>query len=147
MIYRHQIARLLEEQVGKIIHEMFVVANKLQAMDELEEKEERRKEEERERQRRLEKMRAGELQELKMLEQTSIDWEIAQKIRSFVDCMEHKLAELDYLDKQKKLQKRMKWARDKVGWLDPLTARSKGKASIALILYCQSLKMKTGCVF
>lgn len=124
MIYRDQSAEPLEAQVGKIIHDMFVVANKLQAMDELEKRIDRKKEEERERQRRLEKMRAGELQELKLLEQASTDWDKAQKIRSFADCMERKLAELDDLEKQEKLRKWLKWARDKADWLDPLTASS-----------------------
>lgn len=124
MIYRDQSAEPLEAQVGKIIYDMFVVANKLQAMDELEKRRERRREEERERQRRLEKMRAGELQELKLLEQASFDWDKAQKIRSFADCLERKLAELDDLDKQEKLLKWLKWARDKADWLDPLTAKS-----------------------
>jgi hypothetical protein len=124
MVYRDQSAEPLEAQVGKIIYDMFVVANKLQAMDELEEREERRQEEEQEWQRRLEKMRAGELHELKLLEQASFDWDKAQKIRSFADCMERQLAGLDDLEKQEKLGKWLKWARDKADWLDPLTASS-----------------------
>ena len=123
MVYRDQSAEPLEAQVGKIIHDMFVVANKLQTIDELEGREERRQEEERERQRRLEKMRAGELQEIKLLEQASFNWDKAQKIRSFADCMERKLAEFDDLEKQEKLGKWLKWARDKADWLDPLTAK------------------------
>ncbi len=122
MVYHDQSAEPLEAQVGKIIHDIFVVANKLQAMDELEKRKERRQEEERERQRRLEKMRTGELHELKLLEQASFDWDKAQKIRSFADCMERKLAELDDLEKQEKFGKWLKWARDKADWLDPLIA-------------------------
>jgi hypothetical protein len=67
MVYRDQSAEPLEVQVGKIIHDMFVVASKLQAMDELDKRKERRKEEERERQRHLGNMRVGELQEIKLL--------------------------------------------------------------------------------
>lgn len=124
MVYRDQSTEPLELQVGKIIYDIFVVANKLQALDELEKRKERRKEEERERQRRLEKMRAGELQELKLLEQASTDWDKAQKIRSFADCMERKLAELEDIEEQEKLRNWLKWARDKADWLDPLTAKS-----------------------
>lgn len=74
---------------------MFVVANKLQVLDELEEREQKRLEEERKRKRRLEEMRAGEVKELNLLELASSDWDKAQKIRRFTDCMEIKIAELD----------------------------------------------------
>ena len=61
---------------------------------------------------------AGELQELKLLEQASYDWDKAQKIRNFADCMERKIAALDDLEKQEKLWKWLKWARDKADWLE-----------------------------
>ncbi|WP_319403934.1 hypothetical protein [uncultured Anaeromusa sp.] len=124
MIYQDHDNEPMEVQVGKIIYDMFVVANKLQVMDELEKREERRKEEERERQRRLKKMREGELEEVKLLTQASKDWAKAQKIRSFADSMECKITELDDQEKQEKLRKWLKWARDKADWLDPLTAKS-----------------------
>lgn len=124
MIYQDHDDEPLEVQVSKIIYEMFAVANKLQVMDELEEREERRKEEERERQRCLKKMREGELEEVKLLTQASKDWAKAQKIRGFADSMECKITEIDDLEKQEKLRKWLNWARDKADWLDPLTSKS-----------------------
>ncbi len=121
MTYQDRSTEPLELQVGKIIYELFIVANKLQVMDELEKRQEKRQEEEEQRQRRFEKMRTGELEELKLLEQASSDWERAEKIRRFTDCMEDKILKLhDDLEKQKLLNW-LKWARDKADWLDPLT--------------------------
>ncbi|GEM_PF-1397694 len=124
MIYQDQNAESLESQVGKIIYDMFVVANKLQVLDELEDREQKRLEEERIRKHRLEEMRAGELKELNLLEQASANWDKAQKIRRFTDCMESKIAELDEGAKKEKVLSWLKWARDKADWLDPLTASS-----------------------
>jgi hypothetical protein len=113
----------LEAEVGKIIYDMFVVANKLRAADELKEREEKRQWEERERQRRLEQMRKGELEEVRLLEQAASDWDKAEKIRRFADCMERKIAEVANEEKREKLLKWLKWARDKADWLDPLTEK------------------------
>lgn len=117
MVYQDQRSELLESQVGRIIYDMFVVANKLQVMDELMERKEQRREAVRERQRRLEAMRAGELQELKSLEQAASDWDKARKIRSFADFMEEKIAGLNDPEKQEKLRAWLKWAREKADWL------------------------------
>lgn len=96
---------------------MFVATSQLQIVDELEERAQKRQE----RQRLLEKMRAGELQELKILEQASADWERAQRIRRFTDCMENKVQQLEDEQKKKILLSWLKWARGKADWLDPLT--------------------------
>jgi len=123
MEYKDNDNEPLEAQVGKIIYDMFVVANKLQAADELKEREEKREWEERERQRRLEQMKKGELEEVRLLEQAASDWDKAQKIRRFADCMERKIAEVADEKKREKLLKWLKWARDKADWLDPLTEK------------------------
>lgn len=126
LIYEDNDKELLEEQLGRVIYDMFVVANRLLVADQLEERAEKRKREEQERLRRLEKMRKGELEELKLLEQVSSDWDKAQKIRGFTDYMEMKIAEVTDRDQRRKLLEWLKWARDKADWIDPLTEKEDG---------------------
>lgn len=121
MEYKDNDNEQLENQLGRIIYDMFVVANKLMAADEQKGRDEKRKWEERERQRILEKMRKGELEEVKLLEQAVSDWDKAQKIRSFADCMELKIFEISDEEKKEKLIKWVEWARNKADWLDPLS--------------------------
>ncbi|AYO29948.1 MAG: hypothetical protein PWR06_2215 [Thermoanaerobacteraceae bacterium] len=123
MEYKDNDDEPLETQIGRIIYDMFVVANKLRAIDELKEREEKRQWEEHERQRRLEQMRKGELEDVRLLEQAASDWDKAEKIRRFADCMERKIAEVANEEKREKLLKWLKWARDKADWLDPLTEK------------------------
>ncbi|MDK2986615.1 MAG: hypothetical protein PWQ96_2259 [Clostridia bacterium] len=123
MEYKDNDNEPLEAQVGRIIYDMFVVANRLRTADELKDREEKREWEERERQRRLEQMRKGELEEVKLLEQAASDWDKAQRIRRFADCMELKIVEVIDAEKREKLLKWLKWARDKADWLDPLTEK------------------------
>ncbi len=113
----------LEKQVGNIIYNMFVIANRIRAQDILEEREEKRREEERKRQRILEQMRKGELAEINVLQQAASDWDIAEKIRRFANCFELKLREVNDIDKREKLSEWLKWAREKADWLDPLTSK------------------------
>ena len=58
-----------------------------------------------------------------MLEQKSSDWSKAEQIRRFADCLEGKINEVTNKEKQEKLLRWLKWARDKADWLDPLTAK------------------------
>lgn len=110
----------LEIPIGKMIYNMCIVANKLVAADILKRREEERVWEEQERQRRLERMRKGELEEIKLLEQASSDWDKAERIRRFANSMEEKLVEITDQDKKDKLLKWLQWARDKADWIDPL---------------------------
>lgn len=123
MDYKDNDDEPLENQAGKIIYDMFVVANKHLTVDELKEREEKREWEEHERQRRLEQMRKGELEEIKLLEQAASDWNKAEKIRRFADYMERKIDEVSDEEKRKKLFRWLKWARDKADWIDPLTEK------------------------
>lgn len=123
MEYKDNDNEPLEAQVGKIIYDMCIVANKLHASDELADRVQKRKWEEEKRQRRLEQMRKGELEELKLLELAASDWEKSQKIRRFADAIELRIAEIEDSGKKEKLLKWVKWARDKADWLDPLTAK------------------------
>lgn len=68
-------------------------------------------------------MRKGELEEVKLLEQAASDWDKAQRIRRFADCMELIIVEVTDAEKREKLLKWLKWARDKADWLDPLTEK------------------------
>lgn len=120
MEYKENDTERLETQVGKIIYDMFVAANKIRVADELDERESKRNREEHERERRLEQMRKGELEELKLLEQAASDWGKAQKIREFAADMELKINVLVEDKKREKLIRWLKWARDKAEWIDPL---------------------------
>lgn len=111
----------LEDQVGKIIFEMFVTANKMMATEKLKSREIDRQIEETERQYRLERMRKGQLEELKLLEQAASDWDKAERIRRFSDAMEAKIIEVTDERTREKLIHWLKWARSKADWLDPLT--------------------------
>jgi hypothetical protein len=120
MEYKDETDQPLETQVGNIIYDIFVEANKIRALDELKNREKERKWEEEKRQRQLEKMRKGELKELELLNQASSDWEKAQRIRRFTDSIELKVSEIKDTEKRETILKWLKWARDKADWLDPL---------------------------
>ncbi len=110
----------IESQLGYIIRDMFVTANKLLITEELEEREERRKKLEIERQQHLEKLRNGELADVKVLTQAASDWDKAQKIRRFIHKLESQICSINDADKRMKVIDWIKWARDKADWLDPL---------------------------
>jgi hypothetical protein len=110
----------LEEQLGKIVYQIFVIADKYMAIDEMQDREYERRLREEERKRRLELMRKGELSEVKLLEQAVSEWDKAEKIRRFTDQMELQLAEVNDDEKKDKILRWLKWARDKADWLDPL---------------------------
>jgi hypothetical protein len=113
----------LEAQVGKILFDMFVIANKRRGLEEIRSRKEKKVWDEQERQFRLEQMRKGQLGQLKLLEQNSSDWYKAEQIRRFADCLEGKINEVTNEEKREKLFRWLKWARDKADWLDPLTAK------------------------
>jgi hypothetical protein len=113
----------LEAQVGKILFDMFVIANKRRGLEELRRRKEKKVWDEQERQLRLEQMRKGQLGQLRLLEQNSSDWFKAEQIRKFADCLECKINEVTDEEKRGKLLRWLKWARDKADWLDPLTAK------------------------
>lgn len=123
MEYKDSDNGFLEAQLGTIIYDMFVAANRFYSEDILKDRKEKRQREERERQRHLEQMRKGELEEIKLLEQAVSDWDKAQKIRRFADCMELKIAEICDSEKRENALEWLKWARDKADWLDPLTGK------------------------
>lgn len=110
----------IENQLGCIIRDMFVTANKLLITDELEEREKERKRLEIERQQRLDALRNGELADVKVLTQAASDWDRAQKIRQFVDILESQICIINDDEQRKKVIDWVKWARDKADWLDPL---------------------------
>lgn len=123
MIYRDNNENSLEAQVGKIVYDMFVVADKLYIAELLDEREQKRKELERERQRKLEKMRKGELEEIRVLQEAASDWTKAQDIRKFADHFEYKINNIADVSEKEQLIKWLGWARDKADWLDPLTEK------------------------
>jgi hypothetical protein len=121
--YKDKDNESLEAQVGKILLDMFVIANKRLGLGELKRRKEQRAWDERQRQWRLEEMRKGQLGQLRLLEQNSSDWFKAEQIRRFADCLEGKINEVTNEEKREKLFRWLKWARDKADWLDPLTAK------------------------
>jgi hypothetical protein len=102
---------------------MFIIANKHRVLEILRSRKQKRVWEEQDRQRRLEQMRMGELDEVKLLEQATSDWQKAERIRRFADCLEGKIKEVSDEEKREKLLSWLKWARDKADWLDPITAK------------------------
>lgn len=113
----------LETQLGKIIYKIFVVANRFRAIAELEDRRIERKWKEEERKHRLEKMRVGELENIKVLEQFVSDWDKAQKIRTFIDILEQQINIVKDESKKGKILKWIEWSRNKADWLDPLIAK------------------------
>lgn len=113
----------LELQLGKMIYQMFAVANRFRAIDEMDDRKQEREWEEQKRKRHLEQMRQGELEEVRLLEQVISDWDKAQKIKLFADSMEKALEEVEDEDKKEKIVKWIKWIRNKADWLDPLVAK------------------------
>jgi hypothetical protein len=110
----------LENQVGALIYEVFVLVNKHLAIDEIKDREQKREWAEQEQKWRLEKMRKGQLEEMKLLEQSVMDWEKAGKIRRFADCMEKEINKVEDIDKKNKLIVWLNWSRAKADWIDPL---------------------------
>lgn len=123
MEYKDQDDLPIESQLGKVIYDMFIVANQFRCIDILDEREYQRREQEKKRQRQLEEIRNGELAEVKLLELAVSDWDKAEKIRRFTDAMELKIAEMNDAGRRETLLKWLRWARDKADWLDPLTAK------------------------
>ncbi|MDD5701024.1 MAG: hypothetical protein PHU23_03145 [Dehalococcoidales bacterium] len=113
----------LETRVGKIIYDMFVIANKQRVLEILRSREQKRIWDEQERRRRLEQIKQKELEEVRQLEQTASDWHKAELVRRFANSLEGKINEVSTEEKREKLLKWLKWARDKADWLDPLTAK------------------------
>ena len=135
----------LEKQVGKIIFQLFVIANNFFAEYKMEERSDQREQEERDRQRRLEKMRNGELEEIKHLNQAVVDWDKARKIREFTDDMELKVQGISDISKREKLLNWVKWARDKADWIDPLVDKEDellGKSVGLIDLICDTSNFK-----
>jgi len=123
MVYEDEKDKPLDEQLSKIIYEMIVVAEQLYIQDIIKEREEERAEQEKRRLRNLEKMREGQLEEIKLLERASLDWEKANKIRSFIIAFEQNIDTLPNDYKKSKYREWLKWAKDKADWLDPLVEK------------------------
>ena len=65
-------------------------------------------------------MRQGQLEEIKLLEQASTDWNRAEKIRVFVSTIEDSIIQLAENEKKEKYIKWAKWENNKADWIDPL---------------------------
>jgi len=123
MTYKDHDNEPLENQVGAVIYEMFILVNKHLAIDEIKDREQKREWAEQERKWRLEKMRKGQLEEMKLLEQAVMDWDKAEKIRSFADRLEKEINNVEDLEKKNRLIAWLDWARSKADWIDPLTEK------------------------
>jgi hypothetical protein len=121
--YKDTVDEPLELQLGKMVYQMFVIANRFRAIDEVEDRKQEREWEEQKRKQRLEQMRKGELEEVRSLEQVISDWDKAQKIKLFADSMEKALGRVNDEEKKQKIVKWIEWVRNKADWLDPLEAK------------------------
>lgn len=120
LIFEDNGNKLLEEQIGDIIYQMFIIANKLLGESKLKERELQREIEARKKQCELEEKRVKELENLKSIEEMVSNWEQAKKIRNFVEAMKNKLREECNQEKKEKLKKIIEWALDRADYVDPL---------------------------
>lgn len=123
MTYKDHDNEPLENQVGAIIYDMFTLVNKHLAIDEIKDREQKREWAEQERKWRLEKMRKGQLEEMKLLEQVVMDWDKAEKIRKFAKRLEEEIIKVEDIEKRNMLITWLDWARAKADWIDPLTEK------------------------
>jgi len=130
----------LEDQVGEIIYEMFVVGNKFFAEYKLEELIWEKECAERERLRKLEELRNNELTDVKELIQAVSDWDKARKIREFAIEFEAKVQQLEEGKEKEKLLDWITRARDKADWLDPLVEKEDELLGKSVSLFQQILK-------
>lgn len=68
-------------------------------------------------------MRIGQLEEMKLLEQVVMDWDKAEKIRSFVERMEKEINNIEDMEKKNRLIAWLAWAHEKADWIDPMTKK------------------------
>ena len=115
-------------------------SGKLYIAELLEEREQERERLERERQRKLEKMRKGELEEIRILQEAALDWNKAQDIRRFADHLETQINSITNETEKEKLITWLKWARDKADWLDPLTEKDDELLGKSRFLFDEILK-------
>jgi hypothetical protein len=120
MIFQDTEELLLENQLGDIIKKIFIVANKLLAMDKLTELEKQRQEKNERRKKLLEKARKGELEELKELYQLATDWENANKIRKFMIAVENKAEDIVDITEKDQISEWIQRNRKRADWIDPL---------------------------
>lgn len=113
-------SRKIEDQIGEIIIWVMEAIHVVKITREEREAEEICRAEEAEKRRHLEKLRKEELEQVQLLEQNAVDWEKAEKIRRFADCVESRSKEIIDIEKREKFFNWLKWARDKANWLDPL---------------------------
>ena len=121
--YKDEEYKPLEDQIGRIILDIFQTANKIQIADILAQRESNRVIEENQKQQHLEQMRKGKLEEMRFLEQAALDWDKAQRIRDFANNVEVKIKDVTDEVKRERLLEWLKWARGKADWLDPLTEK------------------------
>lgn len=120
LVYEDEKDNPVENQLQKIMYQLIVLAEQIYAGDIVKEREAKRAEQEGQRLRYLEKMRQGQLEEIKLLEQASSDWNRAEKIRAFVSAIEDSIIQLPENEKKEKYIKWSKWAKNKADWIDPL---------------------------
>lgn len=120
LVYEDEKDNPIENQLQKIMYYMTVTAEQIYARDIVKERETERAEQERQRIRYLEKMRQGQLEEIKLLEQASTDWHRAEKIRAFVAALEESITMFPENEKKAKYVEWIEWAKSKADWIDPL---------------------------
>jgi hypothetical protein len=120
MVFQDTDELLLEYQLGEVIRKIFIVANKLLAMDKLIKLEKKRQEEVERRKKLLEKARKGELEEFKELLQLATDWENANKIRKFLCAVEEKSQEMADTEEKERINQWILKNRNRADWIDPL---------------------------
>ncbi|TCZ71458.1 hypothetical protein E0485_22670 [Paenibacillus albiflavus] len=113
----------LEGKLDQVIIGVFNAANRFLVNDELKNRKLERKWAEENKRRRLQELKRREEENLRVLESLVGDWDLSQRIRMFADSLEKIVS--DKQDEQEVLDilHRVKWAREKADWLDPLIAK------------------------
>jgi hypothetical protein len=115
--------RKIEGQIGDIVIWVMEAIYVVKTSREEQEAEEILRAEAARKRRHLQELRKAELEQVELLEQATVDWGKAQKIRDFANSAESKIAEIENEEKRVKIINWLKWARDKADWLDPLTEK------------------------
>lgn len=135
--YRDTPSEPLESKLDSVITNLFILANRFLAKDELYLRELERKWAEEEKQYQLKKLKRREEGNVKILEQLVQEWDQSRKFREFAEFLENDATGMQDSQQKQKILNKVKWIREKADWLDPLIAKEDellGKRKSALDL-------------
>ena len=117
--YKESKDKKLEDEIGNIIYQMFVIAYERECEYELKSRERNKKREEEKIKENLGKIRKEEFEKLEILQTFASDWSNSKKIREFLKIVEPQVDRIEDNEKREKMIKWIEWAKRKADWLDP----------------------------